>query len=109
MFSGSRDPDRIFSEALQAGELDPLTSLNRQQQLEMFLNQVADGNPLDGEGCGNLWLMAKGANLSFVDLQLWKRSSALEVRVREGLRLPIGNCKQTKYHHHHLPPPRKVL
>lgn len=79
MFSGSRDPDRSFSEALQAGELDPLTSLNRQQQLEMFLKQVADGNPQDGEGCGNFCLMAKGANLSFVDLQLWKRSSALEV------------------------------
>lgn len=77
MFSGSRDPDRIFSEALQAGELDPLTSLNRQQQL--LLSQVADGNPQDGEGCENLWLLAKGANPSFVDLQLWKRFSALAV------------------------------
>lgn len=62
-------------EALQTGEPDPLTPPKR-QQLDMFLNRVADGDPQDGEGCGSLCLLAKGGKLSSVDLELQKRSGA---------------------------------
>lgn len=87
MFSGSRDPDRIFSEALQAGELDPLTSLNRQQQLEMFLNQVADGNPQDGEGCGNFVAYGKRSKSFICRFAVVEEVQCLgSNRVREGLR-----------------------